>query len=109
MLVQKQYDDILPTPYGGNECPVMDEDMIETEIGTLEINGIGKLQIVNTGGTSASEGGMGSGSEGGKEKGDLQHPMTGEKGGKSNDDNSDTSFDPIGKNIKEKEKEQDKE
>jgi hypothetical protein len=78
------------------------------EISNLEVTGTGRIVITNTGGSSASEGGMGSGSDDDTEKGSLSKP--GEKSGAatSNDD-TDTTFDPIKKNVKEAEKARDKE
>lgn len=79
---------------------------VKTETGTLEVNGIGQLIVINTGGSSASEGGMGSGSADDREKGDIKKP--GEKSGNvtANEDDADTTFDPIKKNVKKHEKEQ---
>jgi hypothetical protein len=75
---------------------------IENQPGLLEVSGTGKLQITNTGGASSSEGGMGSGSDDDQSKGDLA--KSGDKGGSSKV-NEEETFDPIGKNIREKEKE----
>ena len=70
------------------------------ESGHLEIDGTGKLQITNTGGTSAAEGGMGSNSDSEIEKGELQQPLSGKKGAQPNTD-SDTGWDPVKENIEE--------
>src|SRR4051794_33186842 len=70
------------------------------ETGLFEIDGTGKLQIINSGGTSAAEGGMGSGSKDEKEKGDLKQPLTGEKGGTPNKD-MEKGWDPVKENIDE--------
>lgn len=80
------------------------EDLFDVETGALAIDGTGKIVVTNTGGSSASEGGMGSGSEDDTEKGSLGKP--GEKSGSatSNDEETDISFDPIKKSIKEAEK-----
>lgn len=76
--------------------------------GVVQINGTGKLEITNTGGSSTSEGGMGSGSDDDREKGSLSQP--GEKSGAaSTDEDDDTTFDPIKKSVKEAEKARDKE
>lgn len=72
--------------------------------GALEVTRCGRLVITNTGGSSASEGGMGSGSDDDREKGSLSQP--GEKSGSSlSTDDSDLTFDPIKKSVKEAEKE----
>ncbi|HEX8333366.1 MAG TPA: hypothetical protein VF622_12120 [Segetibacter sp.] len=80
-------------------------DIIDIEPSAFEVTGIGKIQIRNTGGASSSEGGMGSGSDDDTSKGDLSKP--GERSGTSTNKDSDNEegFDPIGKNIKEKERE----
>lgn len=85
------------------------EDFDRAETGTLEITGTGEIRVRNTGGSSASEGGMGSDSEDSKAKGDLAKPADG-KGGNlgAGDDDSDITFDPIKKNVRKAEKEQDK-
>lgn len=74
------------------------------EAGALEVTGTGEIRIRNTGGSSASEGGMGSDSDDDKAKGDITKPGEGRSGNSSSDD-SDTAFDPIKKNVREKEKE----
>jgi len=86
-------------------CSISTDWDVEPQTGSLEVSGTGEIRIVNTGGSSASEGGMGSGSDDDNAKGDLT--KTGDKSGgaKANEEESDTTFDPIGKNIKEKEKE----
>jgi hypothetical protein len=99
---------ILSALNSGSNCTVFTEDIIDVQKGTLEVNGEGKINIRNTGGSSASEGGMGSGNDDDREKGDLSKP--GEKSGTptTKDDEGDTTFDPIKKNIKEAEKSSDK-
>jgi hypothetical protein len=80
--------------------------LINTEIETSNytINSRGNIEIVNTGGASSSEGGMGSGSDDDTSKGDLSKP--GERSGTSKKDvDNEEGFDPIGKNIREKERE----
>jgi hypothetical protein len=72
------------------------------QVGCYEVTGIGNLQIINTGGSSSSEGGMGSGSDDDQSKGDLS--KSGDKSGSSKV-NEEETFDPIGKNIREKERE----
>lgn len=79
---------------------VTEENSTEWETGSFEIDGSGKLHITSSGGTSASEGGMGSGSKSEKEKGDLQQPLTGEKGGTPNSD-MENKWDPVKENIDE--------
>lgn len=77
---------------------------------TLEVNGIGEIQIRNTGGSSASEGGMGNDNEDDKAKGELS--KIGGKAGENmtgDETEDDTSFDPIKKNVREAEKARDKE
>lgn len=74
----------------------------------LEVTSTGKLVITNTGGSSASEGGMGSGSADDTEKGSLGAP--GEKSGSATaNDDSDDTFDPLKKSIKEADKANEKE
>ena len=75
------------------------------DISTLVVTGAGTIRIVNTGGASSSEGGMGSSSDDDTSKGDLSKPGEKSGAGKTNDVESEEGFDPIGKNIKEKEKE----
>ena len=70
-----------------------------------EVTGTGNIRIRNTGGASSSEGGMGSGNDDDTSKGDLSKPGESSGASKTNDAESEESFDPIGKNIKEKEKE----
>jgi hypothetical protein len=85
---------------------ISDNDFIiaeERESGTLEVLGTGQLKVINTGGSSASEGGMGSSSDDDREKGELSN--TEERSDAKGD--GDGSFDPIKKNVKEKEKQQD--
>jgi hypothetical protein len=82
------------------------ETLIATEIetGKYMVTGTGNIEIVNTGGASSSEGGMGSGSNDDTSKGDLSKP--GERSGTSKKDvDNEEGFDPIGKNIREKERE----
>lgn len=66
----------------------------------LEIDGSGRLQIVNTGGSSAAEGGMGSGSDNEKEKGDLTSNME-ETGSTKTANDPNKSWDPVKDNIDE--------
>jgi hypothetical protein len=77
---------------------------VDAEKGLYEVTGTGKIQIRNTGGASSSEGGMGSGSDDDQSKGDLT--KSGDRSGNAaSSGKDDDTFDPIGKNIKEKEKE----
>ena len=80
-------------------------DELVKEMGTLEVTGTGEIKIVNTGGSSASEGGMGSDSDDDKAKGDVSLPG-GEKTSlvAGDEEDEDTSFDPIKKNVREAEK-----
>lgn len=71
------------------------------EISNVEVTGAGKLQIVNTGGSSAAEGGMGSSNEDDRGKDDNATTSGGTTSGK--DAGNPESFDPIKKNVKEKE------
>jgi hypothetical protein len=89
--------------------PFVVVDDTDRTLGTLEVTGTGMLRITNTGGSSASEGGMGSGSDDDREKGSLSKPGEKSGSGSSSPDDSDTSFDPIKKNIKEAERNPDKE
>lgn len=99
MLRQTETTNDVLLPFDDTHFNLADATILETDTNTFVIDGTGRLQVVNTGGTSAAEGGMGSGSDNsGKEKGDLEHPSTGEKGGKPNTD-SDAGWDPIGENI----------
>jgi hypothetical protein len=99
MLVQFDSDVVLPL--NDDRVNILaEENETAWEFGSLEIDGTGKLQVTNSGGTSAAEGGMGSGSESEKEKGDLKGPLHDEKGGKPNTD-SNTGFDPVKENIDE--------
>ena len=79
------------------------EYVYETETGMLEVSGTGNLRIVNTGGSSASEGGMGSGNDEEKEKGEIDTESS-----KKEKDEADTTFDPIKRNVREKEREAEK-
>lgn len=73
-------------------------------ISSYFVTGTGNIHIFNTGGASSSEGGMGSGNDNDTSKGDLSKP--GERTGNSPvDKDTEEGFDPIGKNIKENEKE----
>ncbi len=67
----------------------------------MHVSGTGRLQVYNTGGSSAGDGGMGSGSKDDTEKGDLSAP--GEK--VSAPATEEEGFDPIKKNVREKERE----
>jgi len=67
----------------------------------MHVSGTGRLQVYNTGGSSAGDGGMGSGSKDDREKGDLSAP--GEKDGAPATEEE--GFDPIKKNVREKERE----
>lgn len=84
-------------------------DDFEIETGGLEVTGTGEIRVVNTGGSSASEGGMGSDSDDDKSKGEVTLPG-GEKTGTvaGDEDDQDTSFDPIKKNVREAEKKADR-
>ncbi len=101
MLKNKKNKDTLLAPYGG--------DYKKAELGTLEITGTGEIRVRNTGGSSASEGGMGSDSDDDKTKGDLSNPKGGKSGNRGSEkDDSDITFDPIKKNVREAEEEQGK-
>jgi hypothetical protein len=95
MYLETHYNNDLLVPYD-YVIYIMIEDMETTS--QFAIDGTGKLQITDTGGASAAEGGMGSSSDNEKEKGDLNQPLSGEKGGKANTD-SDSGFDPVKENI----------
>jgi len=99
MFIQNDNDVVLPLE-NDTVFIVTEENETDWETGQLEIDGTGKLQITNTGGTSAAEGGMGSGSKDEIEKGDLKQPLSGEKGGKPNTD-LEKGWDPIKENIDE--------
>ena len=99
MLIQHDNDVVLPLSDDMVNI-VTEEHEWEWETGSFEIDGTGKLQIVNTGGTTAAEGGMGSGSQSGREKGDLKDQENGIKGGEPNTE-SDTGWDPVKENIEE--------
>ncbi len=108
MFTNKKYSSNLSSFCSENTVPIITENF-ETETGALEVTGTGEIRIKNTGGSSASEGGMGSGSDDDKAKGDLTKPGENKSdNSKSSDDDSDTSFDPIKKNVREKEKAADK-
>lgn len=109
MVKNKKHYYTLLTPLSGDNTTEVNKDYGTPELGTLEITGTGEIRIWNTGGSSASEGGMGSDSDDSKAKGDLTKPADG-KGGNlsSGDDDSDITFDPIKKNVRKAEKEQDK-
>lgn len=109
MFIQTDKDVVLP--FGEDIINMtITENNWEWESDTFEIDGTGKLQIINTGGTSASEGGMGSGSESSKEKGDLQGNLQGDKGGTANgDSDTGTGWDPMKKHIEEATAKRDKE
>jgi len=99
MFIQSDNDLILP--FGEDTVLIVtEENEMEWETGSFEIDGTGKLQITNSGGTSASEGGMGSGSKSEIEKGELKQPLTGEKGGQPNSD-MENGWDPVKENIDE--------
>jgi hypothetical protein len=72
----------------------------------MEISGTGNIQIVNTGGSSASEGGMGTG--GGTEKGPGINDPAGKKDNQSNSTDSadEDTWDPL-KPKEEKQKSKD--
>jgi hypothetical protein len=99
MFIQNDNDVILPL-CDDTIFIMTEENEMEWEKGYLEVDGTGKLLITNTGGTSAAEGGMGSGSKDEIEKGDLQQPLSGEKGGKPNSD-LEKGWDPVKENIDE--------
>src|SRR3954453_22585485 len=99
MFIQTDNDVVLPL-CDDTAYIVTEENNMEWEKGSFEIDGTGKLQIMNSGGTSAAGGGMGSGSKDEKEKGDLQQPLTGEKGGTPNSD-MEKGWDPVKENIDE--------
>ena len=96
-----QEDNEVTLPFGDDIVGIItEENETEWETGSFEIDGTGRLTIVNTGGTAASEGGMGSGSQGGREKGDLKGRAKGIEGGIPNTD-SDKGWDPVKENIDE--------
>src|SRR5438270_14074391 len=99
MFIQNNNEIILPL-CDDTAYIVTEENERLWEMGSFEIDGTGKLQIVNTGGTSAAGGGMGSSSKDEKEQGDLQQPLTGEKGGTPNSD-MEKGWDPMKENIEE--------
>ncbi len=99
MIIQNDNEIVLPL-CDDTAYIVTEENEWEGETGSFEIDGTGKLQIINSGGTSAAEGGMGSGSKDEKEKGDLRQPLTGEKGGTPNSD-MEEGWDPVKENIEE--------
>ncbi len=107
MSKNKQEFFISPALYNENNFTLIFENT-EVETGTLEISSTGNIVIRNTGGSSAAEGGMGSGSDDKREKGELTKPGEGaiKRNGNSGADegDSDTSFDPVKKDIKEAEK-----
>ena len=107
MLKNKSYIYPLQASTSPNTSISRVEDFDETETGTLEIIGTGEIRVRNTGGSSASEGGMGSDSDD-KAKGDLTKPDTGKNGNNSASEDEDISFDPIKKNVREAEKQQNK-
>jgi len=93
------------TDSSGADTYTLIGDELLKELGTLEVTGTGEIRIVNTGGSSASEGGMGSDSDDDKAKGDVTLPG-GEKVSRvaGDEQDEDTSFDPIKKNVREAEK-----
>ncbi len=96
-------------PRSGDISTIIIEDSDEIETGAFEIIGTGEIRVKNTGGSSASEGGMGSDSDtdNDKAKGDLTEPGQGKGGNRSvEEDDSDITFDPIKKNVREAEKRQ---
>ncbi|CAA9465942.1 MAG: hypothetical protein AVDCRST_MAG96-24 [uncultured Segetibacter sp.] len=109
MFKNKSYQNTTFAPCNGSTYTLFYEDFGDTETGTLEIIGTGEIKVRNTGGSSASEGGMGSDSNTGndKAKGDLTKPGTGQEGTRSvEEDDSDITFDPIKKNVREAERKQ---
>lgn len=109
MIKNKKYSHTSTAPFGGEILTVISEDF-ETETGTLEVSGTGQIRVTNTGGSSASEGGMGSDSDDDKAKGDLTKPDGGKTGNTPGDEeDDDTTFDPIKKNVREAEKKADRE
>ena len=107
MLKNKSYIYPLQASTSPNTSILRIEDFDETKTGSLEIIGTGEIRVRNTGGSSASEGGMGSDSDD-KAKGDLTKPDTGKTGNNSAGEDEDISFDPIKKNVRESEKQQNK-
>ena len=94
----------------GDELTTVSGDDFNKEKSRLEVDGSGEIRVRNTGGSSASEGGMGNDNTDDKAKGELTRP--GEKKGESmrgDETDSDTSFDPIKKNVREKEQSADNE
>lgn len=75
---------------------------INTENATIFVDGSGNLLVINTGGQSAGEGGMGSSSDSDTSKGDLADE--GERSGVKKGPEEDDKWDPLGDNIKEKER-----
>lgn len=65
------------------------------ELSNLVVTTSGKLEILNSGGSSASEGGMGSGSKSETEKGQVDK----HENQKQTDTESKNTFDPVKKDI----------
>jgi hypothetical protein len=83
------------------ETTILNEHDLEVGVGSIAIDGTGKINITNTGGSSASEGGMGTG--GGPEKGAGIESPTGDKANASTKESDDGAWDPL-KPKEEKEK-----
>jgi hypothetical protein len=109
MLKNSNYE-INPFAFGDEyAAPTIGLDFGEAK-STLEVDGTGKIRVINTGGSSASEGGMGNDNMDDKAKGELR--KTGEKAGESmrgDETEEDTAFDPIKKSVREAERAADKE
>jgi hypothetical protein len=75
------------------------------ELSRYEVSAAGRINIMSSGGTSASEGGMGSGSKSSEEKGTVSGPdqKNNTKGNTKSDNSSENSFDPIKEDIEKAE------
>ena len=92
-----------PFSFGDAVFTPVEEDLT-TKKSRLEVDGSGEIRVRNTGGSSASEGGMGNDNTDDKAKGELTRPGEGKGESMRGDETeSDTSFDPIKKNVREKE------
>ena len=75
------------------------------ELSRYEVSAAGRINIMNTGGSSASEGGMGSSSKSSEEKGTVSGPdqKNNTKGNTKSDNSSENSFNPIKEDIEKAE------
>lgn len=109
MIKNKRYQYLLDSPSENIQIEFGEDFDEVAEPGTLEITGTGEIRVRNTGGSSASEGGMGSDSDDDKTKGELTKSGGDKSGNRASEDaDSDITFDPIKKNVRKAEKEQDK-